>query len=369
MATIRARRLPGRLRVEPNTRYVPERAARTVIRIRRLARILRWLVVLTESLRPVCFFAATASSLAGTSATGAAATATRQPPRTPIVPRLVKETEAIVRRMDVCYRHPDRETGVSCSNCGRPICPECMTSTSVGMRCPECAGRTTTVRKIAAARGDEPMLTYILIGIIVLVQLGAMASGASATGSSFGGSELIADGAVSRGTIADGEYWRLITSGFLHAGFLHLAFNAFALYVLGSLLEPAIGRLRFGTIYFVSLLAGSFGALLFEPRGLTVGASGAIFGLMGAAVVVMRNRGINPMESGLGLWLGINLVFTFAIPGISIGGHLGGLIGGALAAFVMFDLRDRLRMPALMPVVLAAGIGVASVLGSIAVAG
>jgi membrane associated rhomboid family serine protease len=271
--------------------------------------------------------------------------------------------------MDVCYRHPDRETGVSCSNCGRPICPECMTSTSVGMRCPECAGRTTTVRKIAAARGDEPMLTYILIGIIVLVQLGAMASGASATGSSFGGSELIADGAVSRGTIADGEYWRLITSGFLHAGFLHLAFNAFALYVLGSLLEPAIGRLRFGTIYFVSLLAGSFGALLFEPRGLTVGASGAIFGLMGAAVVVMRNRGINPMESGLGLWLGINLVFTFAIPGISIGGHLGGLVGGALAAFVMFDLRDRLRMPALMPVVLAAGIGVASVLGSIAVAG
>jgi membrane associated rhomboid family serine protease len=269
--------------------------------------------------------------------------------------------------MDVCYRHPDRETGVSCSNCGRPICPECMTSTSVGMRCPECAGRTTTVRKIAAARGDEPMLTYILIGIIVLVQLGAMASGASATGSSFGGSELIADGAVSRGTIADGEYWRLITSGFLHAGFLHLAFNAFALYVLGSLLEPAIGRLRFGTIYFVSLLAGSFGALLFEPRGLTVGASGAIFGLMGALLVLAYKVGGNTQP--ILAWIGINFLFTFAIPGISIGGHLGGLIGGALAAFVMFDLRDRLRMPALMPVVLAAGIGVASVLGSIAVAG
>lgn len=270
--------------------------------------------------------------------------------------------------MDVCYRHPDRETAVSCSNCGRPICPDCMTSTSVGMRCPECAGQRTRVRTVAAARGDEPMVTYVLLGIIVLVQIGAMASGASASGSSFGGSELILDGAVSRPAIADGEYWRLVTSGFLHAGFLHLAFNGFALYVLGTMLEPAIGRLRFATIYFVSLLAGSFGALLFEPRGLTVGASGAIFGLMGAAVVVMRNRGINPMESGLGVWLGINLLFTFAIPGISIGGHLGGLIGGALAAFVMFDLRDRVRMPPLMPVVLAAGIGVASVLGSIAVA-
>ena len=272
--------------------------------------------------------------------------------------------------MDVCYRHPGRETAVSCSNCGRPICPDCMTSTSVGMRCPECAGQTTKVRTAAAVRrGDEPMLTYVLIGVIVLVQLGAMASGASATGSQFGGSDLIRDGAVSQAAIADGEYYRLLTAGFLHAGLLHLGFNAFALYVLGSMLEPVVGKLRFAIIYFVSLLAGSFGALLIEPDSLTVGASGAIFGLMGAAVVVMRNRGIAIMESGLGLWLGINLVFTFAIPGISIGGHLGGLIGGALAAFVMFDLRDRIRMPQLVPVLLAAGVGVAAVVGSIAVSG
>jgi membrane associated rhomboid family serine protease len=146
-------------------------------------------------------------------------------------------------------------------------------------------------------------------------------------------------------------------------------FNAFALYVLGTMLEPAIGRLRFAIVYFVSLLAGSFGALLVEPDALTVGASGAIFGLMGAAVVVMRNRGINPMESGLGLWLGINLVFTFAIPGISIGGHIGGLIGGALAAALMFDLRDRVRMPPVAPLLLASGIGAAAVIGSIAVSG
>ena len=155
------------------------------------------------------------------------------------------------------------------------------------------------MRKVAAGRGDEPMVTYVLLGIMVLVQLGAMASGANATGSRFGGSQLITDGAVSGPAVADGEIWRLLTAGFLHAGLLHLMFNAFALYVLGTMLEPAIGRLRFAIIYFVSLFAGSFGALLVEPNALTVGASGAIFGLMGAVVVVMRNRGLNFMESGI----------------------------------------------------------------------
>jgi membrane associated rhomboid family serine protease len=222
---------------------------------------------------------------------------------------------------------------------------------------------------MAARRSDEPTVTYVLLGLIVLVQLGAMASGASATGSRFGGSELISDGAVSQVAIADGEYYRLITAGFLHAGLLHLMFNGFALYVLGTMIEPVVGHLRFTIIYFVSLLAGSFGAVLVEPDALTVGASGAIFGLMGATVVVMRNRGINWMESGIGLWLGINLVFTFAIPGISIGGHIGGLIGGALAAVLLVELRDWVRMPALIPMLLAAGVGVLSVVGAIAVSG
>ena len=137
----------------------------------------------------------------------------------------------------------------------------------------------------------------------------------------------------------------MLTAGFLHAGFFHLLFNMFSLWILGALLEPAIGQLRFALIFFVSVLAGSFGALLVEPNALTVGASGGIFGLMGAAVVVMRNRGINPMESGLGLWIGLNLLITFTVPGISIGGHIGGLIGGALAALVLFDLPDMLRVP------------------------
>ena len=269
--------------------------------------------------------------------------------------------------METCYRHPDRETGVSCSNCGRPICPDCMTSTPVGMRCPECARQTTDVRTMR--RVEDPVVTYVLIGVNVVVALGALLGGASATTGGIGGSILLEEGSVSRAAIADGEYWRLLTAGFLHAGFLHLAFNMFALYILGGLLEPAIGRLRFGLIYFVALLAGSFGALLVEPDAPTVGASGAIFGLMGAAVVVMRNRGISPMESGLGLWIGLNLLITFTIPNISIGGHIGGLVGGAVAALLLFDVRDRLRVPDLVPTLVCVVLGAASVAGAIAVSG
>ena len=211
-----------------------------------------------------------------------------------------------------------------------------MTATQVGMRCPECASDRTRVRT-AATLTDEPTLTYVLIGINVVAFLGGLFSGAGAL-SGRAGSSLITDGAVYGPGVADGEVWRVVTGGFLHAGFAHLLFNMFALYILGGLLEPAIGRWRFGLIYFVSLLSGSFGALLLAPDGRTVGASGAVFGLMGAAFVVMRHRGINPMESGLGLFIGLNLLITFLIPGISIGGHIGGLVGGALAAFLLFDL-------------------------------
>ena len=265
--------------------------------------------------------------------------------------------------MDVCYRHPDRETGVACSNCERPICPDCMISTPVGFRCPECAKQRTKVKTMATV--ETPTLTYILIGISVALALGSMASGGNSVGGDNG--SLIRDFALSRFTVGDGEVWRLVTAGFLHAGLLHLFFNMYSLYILGSMLEPAIGRLRFGLIYFVSLLAGSFGALLLQPSGYTVGASGAIFGLMGAAVVIMRNRGINPMESGLGLWIGLNLLITFTIPGISIGGHIGGLVGGALAAAVLYDGVERLRIPASAASLIAGAIGVASVAGAIVV--
>ena len=271
--------------------------------------------------------------------------------------------------MEVCYRHKNRETGVHCSNCGRPICPDCMTSTSVGMRCPECAGQRTRTRTLASTT-NEPGLTYLLIGINVLVFLGGALGGASATGGGgLGESTLLTEGALSRDAVADGEYWRLVTSGFLHAGFFHLLFNMLSLWILGSMLEPAIGRLRFALIYVVSLLCGSFGALLLEPDRLTVGASGAIFGLMGAAAVFARSRGLSLMESGLGIWIVLNLVITFSVANISIGGHIGGLIGGALAALVLFDLGDRVRVPQQAPALICAALGAVAVAGSIVVAG
>jgi membrane associated rhomboid family serine protease len=241
-----------------------------------------------------------------------------------------------------------------------------MTSTPVGMRCPECARQRTKVRT-ASTMTDEPAVTYVLIALNVLVFLGGTLSGANATGGGFG-SSLIADGAVSRPEVADGEWWRIVTAGFLHSGLFHLGFNMFALWILGGLLEPAVGRWRFTLIYFVSLLAGSFGALVTEPTAPTVGASGAIFGLLGAGVVVMRNRGMNPMESGLGMWLLLNLFITFAVPGISIGGHVGGLIGGTLAALALFDLRDHVRaLPPIVPTLLVVALGAVSVIGAIAV--
>ena len=214
---------------------------------------------------------------------------------------------------------------------------------------------------------DQPVITYILIGICVAAFVGELAGGASTTGSGFGGSRLFVDGALRGSDVANGDYWRIVTAGFLHAGFPHLLFNMLSLWILGSMLEPAVGQLRFALIFFVSVLAGSFGALIVTPDSLTVGASGGIFGLMGAAVVVMRNRGINPLESGIGLWIGLNLVITFTVSNISIGGHIGGLIGGALAAFVLFDLPSSFRVPPAMANLLCAGLGAAAVVGSIAV--
>jgi membrane associated rhomboid family serine protease len=246
-----------------------------------------------------------------------------------------------------------------------------MTTTPVGMRCPECSRQRTKVKTAATIRqGQTPVVSYVLMGICVALELGQMLSGASASGGSFGGSTVISEGALFGPSVANGEVYRLVTSGFLHAGLFHLLVNMYSLWILGTLLEPAVGRLRFVLIYFVSMLAGSFGALLLSPEKVTVGASGAIFGLMGAAVVVMRNRGIDPMQSGLPLWIGINLVFSVAVPGISIGGHIGGLIGGGLAAIALFEVPDRVRkLPSAVPPVLAGAVGALAVVGSLATVG
>ncbi|MDQ4144707.1 MAG: rhomboid family intramembrane serine protease [Actinomycetota bacterium] len=180
--------------------------------------------------------------------------------------------------------------------------------------------------------------------------------------------------AASGETVAGGEVWRLLTSGFLHFGAGHLLFNMLSLYILGRVLETEIGRLRFAFIYFESLLAGSFGGLLLEPMDLSAGASGAIFGLFPAGVMVMHNQGISPTENGLLLWLGLSLAFTFLDSSISIGGHLGGLAGGALAA-LLFEVADRLpsrgpRVERLLEVtvlMLVVVVGALAVVGSIVI--
>jgi membrane associated rhomboid family serine protease len=266
--------------------------------------------------------------------------------------------------MEVCYRHPDRETGVACSNCGRPICPDCMTATSVGMRCPECAGDRQRVVNPIRTRSGEPALTYLLIGINVAIGLGAYLGGASLTG----GGAVVDELAVSRDAVGDGELWRIVTSGFVHYGLPHLLVNMLSLYILGSMLEPEFGRARFAAVYFVSLLGGTFGALLLQPGGDSAGASGAVFGLFGAAVVALRRRGIGLMESGLGLWLGLNLILSLR-PGISLGGHLGGFVAGALVAYVLLELRDRVRVPQAVPIALSVLLGAVAVAGAIAVSG
>src|SRR3954451_15606210 len=233
-----------------------------------------------------------------------------------------------------CYRHPNRVTGVSCSNCGRPICPDCMTPTPVGMRCPECARQRTKVHNLGAPRGGTEV-TMALIAINVIAFLAELTSGAGGGFNNPNGSVVDRGDLFGPSISGDHQYYRLITSGFLHAGFLHIAFNMYLLWILGRLLEPAIGGLRFAAIYFTSLLAGSFVALLVDPNVHSLGASGAVFGLMGAAFVELRARGFDPLRSGIGGLIAINLVISFVIPGISYGAHVGGLIGGVLAALAV----------------------------------
>src|ERR671923_1080141 len=251
-----------------------------------------------------------------------------------------------------CYRHPDRVTGLSCSECGRPICTECMTMAPVGIRCPEHSGRAQGVQRVrhgvrrASVEGVGAKVTRSLIGLNVAVYVVQLAQGSGVNanhGSIYQDGALIANGIKFQDSlagapaglplpdlvgVAHGDWWRLITAAFLHYGPFHLLLNMLALYWFGSLLEQRIGSGRFALLYIVSGLAGSAGALIAAPTSPTVGASGAIFGILGAGLVLEQQRDYVFGGSALGIIV-INLVLTFAIPNISIGGHIGGLIGGA----------------------------------------
>jgi len=241
-----------------------------------------------------------------------------------------------------------------------------MTPTPVGMRCPECSRERTKVKTLRTMPA-RPIVTEALIAINVAVFFAETAAGAPLGGG--GGGQVWDKGVLLGSAISQQhEYWRLVSSGFLHDGLAHIFVNMLSLYFVGRVLEPAVGSRNFAAIYFVSLLAGSFGALLFQPGVPTVGASGAIFGIFGALLVVARARGIPIWQSGLGFVLLINLLLSVSFRDISIGAHLGGFVAGLITGWLVVEVDERRRLPAAA----LAGCGLlaaVSVVGALAVAG
>lgn len=251
-----------------------------------------------------------------------------------------------------CYRHHKVPAPVTCTRCDRPICTDCMISAPVGWQCPECLKGAPAVRRMRDIQGGalgltggrKPYVTYALIAVCVAAYIGQQ------------GSDLTERGQIVASKVAQGEVWRIVTSGFLHASIIHIAFNMLILFQLGTVLEPRIGRARFLALYTLSLIGGSIGVMLLQPPTTpAIGASGAVFGLMGG-IVVLGKRGRSPLEAGVVGLLVLNLVVTFALPGIAIGGHIGGLVAGALGGLVIRLVGERgdLRRVALTTVLLVA---------------
>ena len=274
------------------------------------------------------------------------------------------------RVVPTCYRHPDRETGLSCSECGRPVCTDCVTFAPVGLRCPDHAGhvaRTTSravrrVQRPLARRGilvpSQAIVTRLLVALNVLVYLITVAEG---SGLNSPGGALYDRWILYGPFVKDGDWWRLATAMFLHGFLLHLLFNMWALWVIGSAVEGALGAWRFLLLYVASGLAGSVGALLVDPRTPVVGASGAIFGLFGAGAI-LEWRATGRLAGQFLVLIVINLAITFTWSGISVGGHVGGLVGGLVGTAVIVG-RGRFRAAWDLPTVVGlVAVGVASVL-------
>jgi membrane associated rhomboid family serine protease len=251
-----------------------------------------------------------------------------------------------------------------------------MTPTPVGMRCPECANqRTKVVRNptgTPSGFGAFPA-TVVLIAINVVVYLIEVAHGGG--GTSLSTKDVYEMGGLWGPAVSEGgDWWRTITAGFVHVSIIHIALNMYLLFILGRLMEPSIGSARFVFLYFASLLAGSFVALLFEPNVVSAGASGAIFGVLGATFVIARGRKLDAIAGQIGILILINLVFTFSDGQISIGAHVGGLVSGIICGVLIIagergklgstDRRDRLAIE----LVAMGAIGVLSFVLALAVA-
>jgi membrane associated rhomboid family serine protease len=251
-----------------------------------------------------------------------------------------------------CYRHPDRLTGVRCVRCNRPICPECQRAASVGFQCPDDVKQGNAsvrrARTVAGARANDdapPAVTYSLIGINVLVYiftaLGTGANFVQNTGENLHRLEL-----TPYVLAHNGEYYRLVTAMFTHYGPIHILLNMYALYAIGPALERALGWWRFLAVYLIAGLGGSVACLLFQGALTpTAGASGAIFGLFAALLIVSRRVGAPTNQ----VWIvvAVNFVFTFSVPNISIFGHLGGFVVGGLAtlALLQWSIKARPTLP------------------------
>ncbi|MDO0926829.1 rhomboid family intramembrane serine protease [Streptomyces sp. TG1A-8] len=258
------------------------------------------------------------------------------------------------RSLPVCYRHPDRESGVRCTRCERPICPQCMVSASVGFQCPDCvrggsgqdgpapgAARPRTVAG-GAVTADPRLVTKLLIGVNLALFLVQLSLGDRFTNRL----ELIGQSYTPYLTgvqgIAEGQYYRLLTAMFLHGGYVHILFNMLSLWWIGGPLEAALGRARYLALYAVSGLAGSaLSYLIAAPNQPSLGASGAIFGLFGATAVLMRRLNYD-MRPVIAL-LVINLIFTFGMNGIAWEAHIGGLVAGVLTGYAMVHAPRRRR--------------------------
>lgn len=249
--------------------------------------------------------------------------------------------------LPTCYRHPDRETGIRCTRCERPICPDCMVDASVGFQCPDCVrgtsgreGRAATAaarpRTIAGGTitADPRLVTKILIGICLAVFLAQLSLGDRFEDRFFLVGRAYVPVLGSLEGVAEGQWYRLLTAMFLHGSYVHILFNMLSLWWIGGPLEAALGRARYLALYFVSGLAGSaLTFLIADPRQPSLGASGAIFGLFGATAVLLRRLNYD-MRPVLAL-LAINLVITFGVSGIAWEAHIGGLVAGVAVGYAM----------------------------------
>jgi membrane associated rhomboid family serine protease len=265
--------------------------------------------------------------------------------------------------LEFCTRHPDVPTGRHCTRCDRAACNDCLVQADVGSHCVDCVRRARPSRQERARywNAAQPILaTKALVVINLVVYIWVISGRDVATGAGvISGREF--DLGLSKIFIDNGEWYRIITSGFLHFSIFHIAMNMLLLWHLGQQLEPILDRTRFLLLYFSAMFGGAAGALLIQPDGLTGGASGAVFGLMAALAVAYQRRGINPMDTGIGALLVINLLITFIIPGISVGGHLGGALTGAAMGYIMLAPR-RAQDSALMHYVAPIGAMVLSVM-------